>query len=168
MLFRSGLVVALGAHRLVALERACPSPALRPHPPPRPSIPDRPRARSPDPSCLLSGSLSRQLWSPAGICLPSRTERSAATPSRAKKRTTSVGLGASLRSRGGGRRGRQPVALSLEPRAPWLSWAGQAAGSPDPDHHPSSAVNWCVILGKSPPLGAHSPPVTSQGRTLLV
>ncbi|XP_024605435.1 ADP-ribosylation factor-like protein 8A [Neophocaena asiaeorientalis asiaeorientalis] len=51
---------------------------------------------------------------------------------------------------GRGRRGRQPVALSLEPGAPWLSWAGQAAGSPDAEHHPSSAVNWCVIVGKSP------------------
>lgn len=53
-------------------------------------------------------------------------------------------------ARGEGRRRRQPVALSLEPGAPWLSWAGQAAGSPDAEHHPSSAVNWCVIVGKYP------------------
>lgn len=128
----------------------------RPSPLPLP-VPLSPTAPAPGPRPPAPGPQPLAQWQPQQTALvPCRNlsaiqDREICCYSISCKEKDNIGGSGGVAALAGrGRRGRQPVALSLEPGAPWLSWAGQAAGSPDAEHHPSSAVNWCVIVGKSP------------------
>ena len=118
-----------------------PAPRAPPRPSPRLPSPKSPACpKPPVPAAAASG----HCVVPAGTCLPSRTERSAAIPSPAKRRTTSVGVGGPRGGAGG--------------EAP--GYPGGTGGK-----KPPPCVHWCAVLGEPPGAPSLSPARLGAGLT---